>query len=170
MSTLTRQIWRNHHLQFWQSHQSIIKLFSPLNSSSPLDLAISYIEHSTYCVFFAPLSSTLHFICLSDLLSASYMVNSFLSPLTSENCLARDLSTQLCMKWILRPSLQASSDLSGMALLLLFFTISSAFPALGLFPLGFSFLLDQVHLSLLATFFISLVIISDFHLFTVYGW
>ena len=44
------------------------------------------------------------------------MVNSFLS-LTSENCLARNLSTQLYVKWILKPSSQASSDNSKMALL-----------------------------------------------------
>ena len=62
------------------------------------------------------------------------MVNSFLSPLTSENCLARDLSTQLYMKWILRPSLQASSDLSEMALLYFFFHNFLCISSIGSFP------------------------------------
>ena len=70
----------------------------------------------------------------------------------SINCLALNLSTRLYVKWIPKISSQASSDLSKMALLwvalslYVFYTICSAFPALGLFPLGVSFPLDQVQL------------------------
>ena len=72
MSTLTKQIWRNHLLHFWLFHQSIIKSFSPSNSSSP-SWSGSFLPHIKHIVFsLTPLSSTLNFSRLSDFLHGKF--------------------------------------------------------------------------------------------------
>ena len=111
MPTLTKWIWWNYLLHFWQPRQSIIKSLFPLKSASSPSWSGSFLPHIEHIVFsLTPLSSTLSFSCLSDFLHGKFF-------LTSEKCLAWNLSTQLCVKWILKPSLQVSSDLSKMALL-----------------------------------------------------
>ena len=67
------------------------------------------------------------------------MVNSFPSPLTSQNCFAWNPSTQLYVKWALL--IFQRWLYFGCFKPLRFFTVCSA---LGLFPIGVSFPSDQV--------------------------
>ena len=91
------------------------------------------------------------------------MANSFLGPLTYENCLAWNLLIQLYVKWILKPSSQASSDLSKMALLWVALSLYVFFlhnliciSSIGTFPTwSFFSLRSGATLPLFATFFLS---------------
>ena len=79
------------------------------------------------------------------------------------------------MKWNLKPSSQASSDLSKMALLWVALSLYDFhnllwISSIGCFPtLSFFYLRSGATLPFFAIFFFSLVIILDFNLFTAWG-
>ena len=155
MPTLTKQ---NHLLHFWQSHQSIIKSRFPSNSSSSPSWSGSFLPHIEHMVFsLTPLSSILNFSCLSHFLHGKF----FLESLTSENCLAWNLSTQLHVNgfWSLHKLFKDGFALG------FFKPLIASFHKL----LCISSIRSGASLAFFVTVIFFLVIISDFNLFTASG-